>query len=238
MWQQLHDDGYWAGEIWDKRKNGHIYPKWISITAVKNELGEVSHYVAIFSDITARKNTEEEIYNLAFYDALTKLPNRRLFLDRFGVALSMSERYANYGATLFIDMDRFKILNDTHGHECGDLLLKEVGVRIKSCVRDIDTVARFGGDEFVVLIEAISQNRDDAVNNVALIAAKICEALAQPYQLKEYEHRCSSSIGISLFHGNETPVESLLEHADMAMYQAKSVGRNTVHFYDPLVQQI
>lgn len=237
MWQRLLHEGVWAGEIWDRRKNGEVYPKWMTITAVKNEQQEPTHYVAIFSDITARKRIEEEIHHLAFYDPLTKLPNRRLFLDRFRAALVASSRRNDYGAVLFIDLDRFKVLNDTHGHECGDLLLIEVGARIKSCVREMDTVARFGGDEFVVLVESFGKERDGVTRKVALVAEKIREALAQPYKLKGCEHHSSPSIGICLYHGNEDTLESLIEKADMAMYQAKNGGRNAVRFFDPVMQQ-
>lgn len=236
MWQQLLHGGFWTGEIWDRRKNGQVYPKWLTITAVKNEQHETTHYVAIFSDITERKRVEEEIYNLAFYDALTRLPNRRLFLDRFKAALVTSVRHDNYGAVLFIDLDRFKALNDTLGHDYGDLLLIEVGIRIKSCVREMDTVARFGGDEFVVLIEAVSNECEDAMHKVSLVAEKIRESLARPYELKEHEYHSSPSIGISLYHGNDEPMEMLIEHADMAMYQAKNSGRNAVRFFDPVMQ--
>jgi diguanylate cyclase (GGDEF)-like protein/PAS domain S-box-containing protein len=236
MWQQLLHTGSWAGEIWDKRKNGQIYPKWLTITAVRDERQEVTHYVSIFSDITVRKQAEEEIHKLAFYDALTKLPNRRLFLDRFRSALAASVRRDDYGAVLFIDLDRFKALNDTLGHDYGDLLLIEVGVRIKSCVREMDTVARFGGDEFVVLIEALSDDKDDATFKVSLVAEKIREALARTYGLKGHEHHSSPSIGISLYHGHDESLDVLIEHADMAMYQAKESGRNAVRFFDPIMQ--
>lgn len=236
MWQQLLHAGSWAGEIWDKRKNGQIYPKWLTISAVRNELQETTHYVAIFSDITKRKQAEEEIRNLAFYDALTKLPNRRLFMDRFSAALTISARRNDFGAVLFIDMDRFKTLNDTLGHDYGDLLLIEVSARIKSCVREMDTVARLGGDEFVVLIEGLSGNQDDTSCKVATIAEKIRETLANPYQLNRHEHHSSPSIGISLYHGNEKTVDDLLQQADMAMYQAKNIGRNAVRFFDPVMQ--
>lgn len=232
MWKQLLHSGSWSGEIWDRRKNGEVYPKWMTITAVKNEQHETSHYVAIFSDITARKRSEEEIHNLAFYDALTKLPNRRLFRDRFQAALTASARRRDYGAVLFIDLDRFKSLNDTLGHDYGDLLLKEVSVRIKSCVREMDTAARFGGDEFVVLLDALGDDRDDAARKATLVAEKIREALVQPYQLKGHEHHNSPSIGVSLYHGDDESQEILLEHADLAMYQAKKSGRNTVRFFD------
>jgi diguanylate cyclase (GGDEF)-like protein/PAS domain S-box-containing protein len=237
MWQQLLHTGSWAGEVWDRRKSGQIYPKWLTITAVKDEHGEITHYVGIFSDITARKHAEEEIRNLAFYDALTKLPNRRLFLDRFRAALPASARHRNYGAVLFIDMDKFKQLNDTLGHDYGDLMLIEVAHRIKSCVREMDTVARLGGDEFVVLIEEVSKNMEEASHKVGLVAEKIRGTLSQPYQLKDHEHHSSPSIGISLYRGNENPVEELLRHADMAMYQAKDAGRNAVRFFDPVMQE-
>ncbi|MDE2310671.1 MAG: EAL domain-containing protein [Betaproteobacteria bacterium] len=236
MWQQLAHTGAWSGEIWDKRKNGQTYPKWMTVTAVKNEQQETTQYVAIFSDITARKQAEEEIRNLAFYDALTKLPNRRLFVDRFRAALPVSARHNNYGAVLFIDLDKFKTLNDALGHDYGDLLLIEVAARIKSCVREMDTVARLGGDEFVVLAEEISDDREEASRKVGLVAEKIREALVRPYLLKEHEHHSSPSIGISLYRGNEETVDTLLQHADMAMYQAKSSGRNAVRFFDTVMQ--
>lgn len=237
MWQRLLHTGNWAGEIYDRRKSGEVYPKWMTITAVKNERQETTHYVAIFSDITARKRIEEEIHNLAFYDALTKLPNRRLFLDRFRTALTASARRNDYGSVLFIDLDRFKSLNDTLGHDYGDLLLIEVGARIKSCVREMDTVARFGGDEFVVLIESFGSDPNDVTRKIALVAEKVREALARPYDLKGHEHHSSPSIGICLYHGNDDTLESLIEHADMAMYQAKNSGRNAVRFFDPIMQK-
>lgn len=236
MWQQLMHAGRWSGEIFDRRKSGEIYPKWVTITAIRDAQQEISNYVAIFSDITERKRIEEEIHSLAFYDVLTKLPNRRLCLDRFHTALAASARRNDYGAVLFIDLDRFKTLNDTYGHEYGDMLLVEVGARIRSCVREMDTVSRFGGDEFVVLVEGLSTNRDDATAKVEVIAEKIRKALASPYNLKEHEHHCSPSIGITLYHGNEISPDVLVEHADMAMYQVKNSGRNGVLFFDPVMQ--
>ncbi|WP_435627137.1 EAL domain-containing protein [Candidatus Ferrigenium straubiae] len=236
MWQQLLETGSWTGEMWDRRKNGQVYPKWLTITAIKNERGETTEYVAIFSDITARKEAEEEIRNLAFYDALTKLPNRRLLLDRFHLALSVSARSHHYGAVLFLDMDKFKVLNDTLGHDHGDLMLVEVAERIQFCVREVDTVARLGGDEFVVLIEEIGTNAQDASQKVALIAEKIRAALSVPYQIKGHEHHSSPSIGVCLYRGSEQSVDTLLKHADLAMYQAKEAGRNTVRFFDPAMQ--
>ncbi|MDH4215933.1 MAG: EAL domain-containing protein, partial [Gallionella sp.] len=236
MWQQLRATDSWTGEIWDKRKGGQIYPKWLTITAVKNKQGETTEYVGIFSDITSRKQAEEDIHYLAFYDSLTKLPNRRLLLDRFNLALSLSARSWNYGAVLFLDMDKFKTLNDTMGHDYGDLLLIEVAGRIHSCVREVDTVARLGGDEFVVLLEEVDSNAEEASQKAALIAEKIRAALSEPYLLKKHEYLSSPSIGVCLYRGNEESVDDLLKHADMAMYQAKDSGRNAVRFFDPAMQ--
>lgn len=231
MWQHLLGHGSWAGEIWDRRKNGDVYPKWLTITAVKNDCGETVQYVAIFSDITARKQAEIEIRNQALYDALTNLPNRRLLLDRFRSALSVSAHSRNYGAVLFLDLDGFKAINDLHGHDCGDLMLIEVARRIQSCVRKVDTVARLGGDEFVVLLEEVDERIEDASQKVAMIAENIRQALHAPYYLGNNEHHSSPSIGVCLYCGNEESVDDLLKHADMAMYQAKDAGRDAIRFF-------
>ncbi len=236
MWQQLLNNGSWTGEVWDKRKSGQIYPKWLTITAVRDHFGKTSEYVAIFSDITARKRAEEEIRNLAFYDALTRLPNRRLLMDRLRTALSVAARNSQYGAVLFLDMDRFKNLNDTLGHDFGDLLLTVVAERIQACVREVDTVARLGGDEFVILIEGLGEVADKASQKVSLIAEKIRTSLSEPYPLKGNLHHSSPSIGVCLYRDNEESADALLKHADMAMYQAKDAGRNAVRFFDPAMQ--
>lgn len=236
MWQVILSKGSWTGEIWDKRKNGEIYPKWMTITAVKDAQGKTTQYVGIFSDVSERKKAQEEILNLAFYDSLTKLPNRRLLLDRFHSALALSARTNLYGAVLFLDMDRFKLINDSFGHNYGDLLLIEVAERIRSCVRSVDTVARLGGDEFVVLIEGIGDEAEEVSQKVAHIADKIRTALALPYALNERIHHSSPSIGVCLFQGISQSVDVLLKYADVAMYQAKDAGRNAVRFYDPVMQ--
>lgn len=233
MWKRLNDEGAWAGEIWDRRKNGQIYPRWMTITAVRNDRNEVTNYVGVFTDITERKQAEEEIRNLAFYDALTALPNRRLLLERLRASQAASSRRRNYGALLFIDMDKFKVLNDTLGHDHGDLMLIEVANRLKSCIREMDTVARLGGDEFVVLLEDAGGDRQDAMRKVATVAEKIRELLARPYRLYEHEHHSSPSIGVTLYLGNEESVDALLRNADQAMYQAKKSGRNAVRFFEP-----
>ncbi len=224
MWQRITDTGYWEGEIWDKRKNGDIYPKWLTVTAVRDTAGQVSHYVGVFSDISQRKLAEEEIYSLAFYDTLTKLPNRRLLLDRFNLALAASERSGIYGVVLFLDLDKFKTLNDTLGHGYGDLLLVEVASRIRACVRETDTVARMGGDEFVVLIEGVSADAAEASQKAAHIAEKIRSELSRSYFIQGQEQHSSPSIGICVYRGHAESVDDLLKHADMAMYQAKESG--------------
>lgn len=235
MWNALIEHGKWAGEVWDKRKDGTVYPKWLTITAVYNR-GVVSNYVAVFVDISERKQAEEEIRNLAFFDPLTKLPNRRLLMDRLHLALVQSHRSRHYGAVMFLDLDHFKILNDTKGHDFGDLMLIEVAQRIIRCIRGADSVARFGGDEFVILLEGLSAEQNEAVRQANLVAEKIRESLSETYLLNGYEHESSPSIGVSLFFGEEITIEELLKRTDVAMYQAKEAGRNTVRFFELSMQ--
>lgn len=237
LWQTLKNTGSWNGEMWDRHKSGDIYPKHLTITAVKSVDGLTTQYVAMFTNISERKKSEEEIYNLAFYDPLTGLPNRRLLFDRLAVAISASGRSQQYGALLFLDMDNFKILNDTMGHDVGDGLLIQVAERLRLCVRESDTVGRLGGDEFLILMENISDETESASLIVAQVAEKIRKALSAPYLIKNNTHHSSPSIGVRLFYKNETSIEVLLKHADVAMYQAKDSGRNKVRFFDPELQR-
>ncbi len=236
MWAELTETGKWSGEIWDKRKNGDIYPKDLTITAIYDDHHQVTNYVALFTDISQRKESEHKIHQLAFYDPLTQLANRRLLLDRLQQAMSASLRSDHHGAVLFLDLDHFKTINDTQGHAVGDLLLIEVATRLQACVREGDSVARLGGDEFVVLLEELSMQTDEAAMHAEMVAEKIRDHLSQPYQLKDYACNTSPSIGISLFRGQLESVEDLLMHADVAMYQAKSAGRNAIRFFDPKMQ--
>ena len=235
MWQSVLS-GSWSGEMWDKRKNGIIYPKQVTITAVKNSKGEITQFVSIFNDITSRKLAEEEIKYLAFFDPLTDLPNRRLLQDRLKPALANSHYNLKKGALLFIDMDNFKSINDTLGHDMGDLLLQQVAHRLDSCVRESDTVARFGGDEFVVMLEGLSTKTLEAVAQTEVVAEKILAVLNRPYQLRNYDYHCTPSIGAILFSGHEKSIDELIKQADIAMYQAKNSGRNTLRFFDPQMQ--
>ena len=220
----------------DKCKNGEIYPKWLTITAVTAPDGVLTHYVGSFFDITERKKAEEEINRLAFFDPLTSLPNRRLLLDRLQHALATSARSGRHGAIMFIDLDNFKVINDTKGHDCGDLLLVEITRRLQSCVREGDTVARLGGDEFVVMLEDLGSQAEHAAVQAEEVGEKIRAAIDRPCLVKEHEFHSTASVGISLFVGRETTAEALLKYADIAMYQAKGAGRNIVRFFDPDVQ--
>ena len=244
MWRSLREHHRWQGELWNRRKSGEIYPENVAITAVLNANGDIDHYVGVFSDITFRKAAEDEIKHLAFYDPLTQLPNRRLMVDRLTQALSSCARHHRHGALMLIDLDNFKILNDTLGHDVGDQLLVRMASRLESCVRSGDTVARLGGDEFVVILEDL----DDvglAAAQAESVGQKILFELSKPYlldltlhedQLSQRNHHCTSSLGITLFRDEPVTVDDLMKRADTAMYQAKAAGRNALRFFDPDMQ--
>ncbi|MGZ5050879.1 MAG: bifunctional diguanylate cyclase/phosphodiesterase [Methylobacter sp.] len=232
----LNTTGTWEGEIWDRRKNGERYPLHLTITAVKNNDDIVTNYVATLVDITQNKAAEAKIQRLAFYDPLTSLPNRRLLLDRINQALTSSRRSGKKGALLFIDLDNFKTLNDTLGHDMGDLLLQQVSERLSSSVREVDTVARLGGDEFVVMLEDLNNYSHEAAKQTKIIGEKILAVLNQPYQLGRHEYYSTPSIGATLFNNFQQAADELLKQADIAMYQAKTSGRNALVFFDPQMQ--
>lgn len=215
-----------------RHKAGHW--RWVRClgkVVERDANGQAVRMVGTHADISERKISEAKIHELAFYDALTHLPNRRLLLDRLGLALPASGRRNAYGAVLFLDLDNFKTLNDTHGHDFGDLLLQEVARRLLACVRSEDTVARLGGDEFVVMLEDLAASQAQAVAQVQAVSEKIREVLAQVYVLGPYHHHCTCSIGVSLFQGSAVSVGDVIKFADQAMYQAKTQGRNTVRFH-------
>ena len=240
MWGDLLASGHWSGEIWNKRKNGEIYPELLNISAVKDAQGNVGQYVGLFTDITARREMEDKVHQMAFFDPLTKLPNRRTLSDRLTQAMASSKRSGRFGALMVLDLDNFKPLNDAHGHAAGDLLLEAVAARMLACVREVDTVARIGGDEFVVLLSELDPDRTESIAQAELIAEKIRHALAMPYSLSvprdgleaaAVEHRCSASIGVVLYSNHEASQDELLRWADAAMYQAKAAGRNAIRFH-------
>lgn len=236
MWQTITREGKWQGEIWNRRRNGEIYPQWLTITAVKNGCNKTTHYVSTLTDITERKENEARINNLAFFDPLTQLPNRRLLQDRLQRAIAATSHKKNLGALLFIDLDDFKTLNDNRGHHIGDLLLVAVANRLRMAVRSQDTVARLGGDEFLVVLEDLHTNHDQAAAIAQQIAENIRESLIETYTLEGQDYFSTPSIGISLFGDRQVHIDELLKQADQAMYHAKAQGRNTCRFFDPEMQ--
>jgi len=237
MWGSIESTGKWSGEIWDKHKNGKIYPKWLTIDTIHNADRSVLHRVAMFTDISKQKEDEDKILHLAFYDPLTNLPNRQLLIDRMQQAIASSSRTGREGALLFIDLDNFKNINDTLGHDIGDMLLQQVTQRLQFCLRECDTVARLGGDEFVVMLVDLSEQYIEAASQTKAIGEKILTALNQIYHLDKYDYRSSASIGATLFNNTIQDSDELMKQADIAMYQAKKAGRNALRFFDQQMQE-
>ena len=237
MWQTISANKVWQGEVINKKKNGVLYDAFITITPVTDQFDRIQYFIAVKEDITQRKASEKEIRDLAFYDPLTKLPNRRLFLEQLTHAMLISRRERNHSALLFIDLDNFKTLNDTHGHDIGDMFLTKVASQIRHCIRNKDIVARLGGDEFVVMLEQLAKNAQIAITETTITAKKILEVLKQEYSYKEIQYRGSASIGICMFMDQYERAEDILKRADTAMYEAKNAGRNALRFFDPVMQQ-
>jgi diguanylate cyclase (GGDEF)-like protein/PAS domain S-box-containing protein len=234
----LATDGRWEGELWDERKNKEMFPLWLRITAVFNEDKVITHYVLSYQDMTTHKDAEIQIRNLAFFDQLTGLANRTLLQEHITQEMASTILRENYNALLLMDLDNFKTLNDSHGHAVGDLLLKEVSKRIQSCVKKGDTLARFGGDEFILALYNLSTSQLEAATSVELIAQRILNIISQPYHLGTISHSISASIGITFFKGDEVSFEDLIKQADLAMYKAKENGRNNIFFFDPGLESI
>jgi len=228
MWQKIESDGYWQGEIWNRRKSGEIYPELLTITAIHDDDGELTHYASLFSDITDLKEREEKIKHLAYFDPLTGLPNRRLLDDRLTMAIAHAHRSNSTLAVMFLDLDRFKRINDSLGHGVGDELLKVISQRLQGAVREDDTVARMGGDEFILIA---SENND--AEGAVTTAHRIIDALQIPVVIDGNELVVTCSIGISLFPSDGTDSETLLQNADTAMYRSKDLGRNSYQLYSP-----
>lgn len=239
MWESLAVNGHWEGEIWNRRRSGEIYPEWLTISAIQDAQGRLTHYVSTFTDISELKVAESEIHSLAFYDPLTGLPNRRLMFDRLGQSMAAAARHHQYAALLIIDLDNFKTLNDTLGHDIGDCLLIEVARRLRRSIRESDTAARQGGDEFSVLLDDLGLDAAQAAARAEGVANKLVQELARPYALPGgVEHFCSASIGISLFQGQARSLEAIVKQADIALYGAKDDGRNTYRFFDGAMQTV
>jgi len=232
MWKSINTSGSWTGEIWDRRKNGELYPQWLSVNSVKNENDEVSHYIGVFTDISHLKETEKKLENLAFIDVLTGLPNRHLFHDRLAHELSHAHRQKTKVTLFFIDLDQFKRVNDTLGHFIGDELLQEVAQRIKSCVRENDTVSRLGGDEFTIILTELFSPQ-----SITDIANKIIDAVSQPINLHDNELFVGASIGVSIYPDDGENAQILIRNADAAMYHAKDNGRGNCQFFSEEINQ-
>jgi len=226
MWQALLSDGRWQGEIWDKRKNGTVYPKFLSICALRNDMGEVTHYSGMFYDISERKAVEERLNRLAHFDGLTELPNRLFLLDKLTEACHNSALNRQRFAVLYLDLDGFKVINDTLGHQAGDDLLRATAGRLRDSIRSKDVAARIGGDEFTVLLTDVKDR-----NNAAMVAQKIIESFSLPLAIGGKELVVTTSIGIALCPDDAGDPESLMRLADQAMYRAKAAGRNKYVFH-------
>jgi diguanylate cyclase (GGDEF)-like protein/PAS domain S-box-containing protein len=228
--KQLNQQGSWEGEVWLKRRSGEKFPAWVGITAVRDDEGDLVSYVCFFSDISERKASEQRIHRLAYYDALTQLPNRTLFQDRLHSALQHGERHQEWVVLMFLDLDRFKPINDSLGHAAGDRMLKEVAVRLCACVDSDDTVARMGGDEFTLLLQSQAQ-REGALTRAIHVGEQILASLAQPFILEGREFFVTASIGIALSPQDGNELSQLMKNADTAMYHAKERGKNNFQFY-------
>ncbi len=238
LWEALSHGVKWEGEFTNRRKNGEEYVEWAIVAPVRDAEGTITHYLAVKQDITDKKRAEAEIHNLAYFDPLTDLPNRRLLMDRLGQALIASKRSRAYGALVILDLDNFKVLNDTRGHDIGDRLLKDVAQCLMAHVRQEDTVARLGGDEYVVILENLSEDEASAALQAESIAEKARQALGQPFILdgSGYRHEATASAGITLFQGADASTDLLLKQADVALYQAKDAGRDRLRFFNHAMQ--
>ncbi len=226
IWEIVRIRGSWRGEVWDRRKNGTVYPKWLSVSPVADERGEIRRFVAIFSDITPMKKSDEQLYHMAHFDSLTGLANRRQFHDLLGRALKSARRRNEGVGVMFIDLDSFKEVNDTFGHQAGDQLLQEIGKRIRCTVRETDVVARLGGDEFTVILGSLQDTE-----SVGPIARKLLDRISQPVTVGQNEVRVTSSIGISMLAEDTADPDVLIQNADLAMYRAKAEGKNTFQVF-------
>ncbi|RJG51279.1 sensor domain-containing phosphodiesterase [Motilimonas pumila] len=235
--QKADENGRWSGECWRLRKNGELYPQWETITLVRDDRGNVTHYVICFEDISERKAAEKKIQSLAYFDELTGLPNRRFLLEKLSTAFDVAIEQEMIGAVLFIDLDHFKAINDSLGHAAGDWVLESVAKRLKAMIRDGDILARLGGDEFVLLLPALSANPPQAEQQANLVGERLIKRISAPYRYHDQDLHIGASVGVTLFPGKNQSADDLLKQADTAMYQAKSAGRKTLMFFDMGMQK-
>ncbi|MCX7192587.1 MAG: EAL domain-containing protein [Proteobacteria bacterium] len=232
MWQSITASGHWAGELWNRKKDGEVYAEWLSVAAIANEAGQVTHYAGIASDITLIKHHEKQLERIAHYDALTGIPNRTLLGDRMKQGIARTSREQNMMAICYLDLDGFKPINDTMGHEAGDHVLIEIAQRIQNTIRGGDTVARLGGDEFVILLQGLERGEECSRTLHRLLAA-----IAEPIEMMSTSIVVNASIGVSVYPLDDEDSDTLLRHADQAMYVAKQSGKNRFHIYDPALDQ-
>jgi diguanylate cyclase (GGDEF)-like protein/PAS domain S-box-containing protein len=232
LWEAILSEGRWEGNIWNRRKDGAIYPIWLSISAIRNAKDEINHFLAIYSNIRDPREAERKILELAFYDPLTDLPNRRLLIDRLQQAHLQSVRSGKYGAVLMIDLDHFKTINDLYGHDVGDEILIDVSKCLRAALRDTDTAARLGGDEFVVLLTELGNDLQVASTSIKVVLDKLIHLLSKPKEINGITHNVTASIGVATFPNEEKDLHLLFKQADIALYQAKSSGRNTVSIFN------
>jgi diguanylate cyclase (GGDEF)-like protein/PAS domain S-box-containing protein len=236
MWRTINAEGKWQGTIWNKRKNGEVYTQFLIITEVRDKKGRLINYVSTMADISEEAASKETIERLAYYDSLTSLPNRRLLTNRLEQALATISRHGSKGAVIFFDLDNFKLVNDTKGHDFGDMLLQQVAERLRACVRSGDTAARMGGDEFIVLLENLGGDSAQAATMANAVCNKIRSTISRPFDLDGYAHSITASIGVAMIEDNSLTVAELFKQADIAMYQAKGAGRNAQRFFDAKMQ--
>ncbi|MFQ3235190.1 MAG: diguanylate cyclase (GGDEF)-like protein/PAS domain S-box-containing protein [Paraglaciecola sp.] len=236
-WDALHKNHRWQGEIWNKRKNGEIYPEWISLTAVKNTGDAITHYISVSSDITKRKRDADHIHFMAYYDTLTGLPNRVLLQDRLKQALVQSHRNHHHGAVFILDIDHFKVVNDSLGHLIGDELLKAIANRLSGCIREEDTISRMGGDEFVILLADLGEDKQKAISYATNVADKVIQNISEPITVSDNKLQITVSIGIAMFPDDTDNITELVKLADNAMYKVKKFGRNNYAFVTPSLQK-
>nr|WP_305906404.1 sensor domain-containing diguanylate cyclase [Methylomarinum sp. Ch1-1]MDP4519085.1 sensor domain-containing diguanylate cyclase [Methylomarinum sp. Ch1-1] len=227
LWRQITTKNEWKGEIWNQRKNGEVYPEWLSISAVRDSQGKVQNYIGIFIDISKQKAAEKQLLHQAYHDKLTDLPNRELFLDRLNMAILQAKRNLQEVAVFFIDLDHFKYINDTFGHTQGDLVLQKIALKMQSCLRQNDTLARIGGDEFTIILQDFDNHSD-----VRQAADRILRCIEEPVCFENHEVYLSASIGASFYPEDGDNATDLMKHADTAMYSAKHNGRKQLNFFN------